>query len=85
MCNHGLMQAFKLSKIEQENPTTFTLWLDGVLTNAQPGQFVMAWLPDVGEKPFSLHSADPLALTISAVGPVSKAITSLEDGASLWI
>lgn len=85
MCQHGLMQAFKLAKIEQENPNTFTLWMEDGLADCQPGQFVMAWLPDVGEKPFSLHSANPLALTISAVGSVSKAITSLQPGASLWI
>ncbi len=85
MCQHGLMQAFKLRKVEQENPSTFTLWMEGGLADAKPGQFVMAWLPEVGEKPFSLHSANPLALTISAVGPVSKAITSLEAGARLWI
>lgn len=85
MCNHGLMQAFKLQKKVQENEKTTTLWLDGNLENATPGQFVMAWLPDVGEKPFSLHSATPLALTICAVGPVSRAITALKLGDTLWI
>ena len=63
-CNQGLMQAFKLQKKVQENEKTTTLWLDGDLENVSPGQFVMAWLPGVGEKPFSLHSAKPLALTI---------------------
>ena len=85
MCEHGLMQAFKITRIEQENPSTYTLWLDSRLEDAKPGQFVMAWLPEVGEKPFSLHSASPLALTISTVGPVSRAITSLENGARFWI
>ena len=85
MAQKGLMQAFNLAKIEQENPSTYTLWLDRPLSDGQPGQFVMAWLPGVGEKPFSLHASSPLALTISAVGPVSKAITSLQAGATLWI
>ena len=84
-CNHGLMQAFKLVKKVQENEKTTTMWLDGNLENATPGQYVMAWLPDVGEKPFSLHSATPLALTICAVGPVSRAITALNSGDTLWI
>jgi len=84
-CNHGLMRAFKLQKKVQENDKTTTLWLDGDLTEATPGQYVMAWLPDVGEKPFSLHSAAPLALTICAVGPVSRAITALKPGDTLWI
>ena len=35
------------------------LTLDGQL-DAQPGQFVMLWLPDVNEKPFSLVSDDPV-------------------------
>lgn len=84
-CNHGLMRALKLQKKVQENDKTTTLWLDGDLTEATPGQYVMAWLPDVGEKPFSLHSAAPLALTICAVGPVSRAITALKPGDTLWI
>ncbi len=58
-------------------------WQPGNAT--PPGQYVMAWLPDVGEKPFSLHSAAPLALTICAVGPVSRAITALNSGDTLWI
>lgn len=84
-CNQGLMQAFKLQKKVQENEKTTTLWLDGDLENVSPGQFVMAWLPGVGEKPFSLHSAKPLALTICAVGPVSRAICALKPGDTLWI
>lgn len=84
-CNRGLMQAYKLARVEQENATSFSLWLDGELPNASPGQYVMVWLPGVGERPFSLHSASPLALTISCVGPSSKAICALPPGGTLWL
>ncbi|MFH1469942.1 MAG: dihydroorotate dehydrogenase electron transfer subunit [Pseudomonadota bacterium] len=42
----------------------------------------MAWLPGVGEKPFSvseLHDGE-LEITIKALGPVSRALTALGPG-----
>lgn len=52
---------------------------------AEPGQFVMAWLPGVDEKPFSLASADPASLTIARVGPFSTAVHALNIGDRLWL
>jgi dihydroorotate dehydrogenase (NAD+) catalytic subunit len=48
--------------------------------DAEPGQFVFAWLPGVGEKPFSLAGNDPLVLGIQSVGKVSAALTALRAG-----
>lgn len=60
------------------------LTLDGRL-DAQPGQFVMVWLPDINEKPFSLVSADPIALVVARVGPFSAGLHHLYVGDRLWI
>ena len=54
------------------------------LADAKPGQFVMAWLPDVGEKPFSIANADPFTLTVAAVGPLSEALCALKPGERVW-
>ena len=51
----------------------------------QPGQLVMAWLPGVGEKPFSVSGDDPLALTVADVGSVSHALNQLNPGDRVWI
>ncbi|HOI10903.1 MAG TPA: dihydroorotate dehydrogenase electron transfer subunit, partial [Myxococcota bacterium] len=51
---------------------------------SEPGQFVMAWLPDVGEKPFSISGNDPLTLTVCDVGPVSRALCALQPGERVW-
>lgn len=68
----------------QENSHTTSLVLDMHLPSAEPGQFVMVWLPEIGEKPFSLAGNAPLRLTIAAVGPVSQALCKLNVGSRLW-
>lgn len=79
-----LPHPFPVSDITVENDTTKTLTLAGVLA-AAPGQFVMAWLPDVGEKPFSLAGAGPIRLTVAAVGPFSRRLHDLRVGDMLWL
>jgi dihydroorotate dehydrogenase electron transfer subunit len=67
-----------------ESPRVRTLVLDRRL-DAQPGQFVMAWLPGVDEKPFSLVRADPVTLTVARVGPFTSTLFALGGGDRLWI
>lgn len=78
-------QTFTIAQIKEENYRTKTFVCDAPLAGAYPGQFVMAWLPGVGEKPFSIARADPLALTIVNVGPVSAALHRLAAGECVWI
>jgi len=66
-----------------ENPRTVTLVLDAALDCA-PGQFAMLWLPGLDEKPFSISADDPLAFTISRVGPFSEALHALAPGGRVW-
>lgn len=79
-----LPQPFPVADITVENGDTKTLTLSGAMA-AAPGQFVMAWLPDVGEKPFSLAGADPIRLTVAAVGPFSRRLHDLRPGDMLWL
>lgn len=61
------LQAYRIAEIRAENARNKTLVLAGEI-EAAPGQFVMAWLPGMPDKPFSLAHAHPLSMTIAAVG-----------------
>ena len=80
-----LHTVFHIKEIHSENYRTKTFVLDAPLPGAHPGQFVMAWLPDVGEKPFSIAGAEPLKLTVVAVGPFSEALHALQPGDRVWV
>ncbi|MBN1247111.1 MAG: dihydroorotate dehydrogenase electron transfer subunit [Anaerolineae bacterium] len=79
-----MYQTYVVAETRDENARTRTLVLDGALLS-EPGQFVMAWLPSIGEKPYSIAAADPLALMVVAVGPFSEALHALEVGDRVWI
>jgi dihydroorotate dehydrogenase electron transfer subunit len=70
--------------VRDENYRTKTFTLD-VEMDAQPGQFAMAWLPGLDERPFSLLSGRPVAITAAAVGPFSRGLYSLGTGDRLWV
>ena len=46
-------RATRVERVVMENVRVKTLVFDLEL-EAQPGQFIMLWLPGVGEKPFTL-------------------------------
>ncbi|MDV3104144.1 dihydroorotate dehydrogenase electron transfer subunit [Thermococcus waiotapuensis] len=48
-----------------------------------PGQFVMVWLPGIGEKPFSLADRD--LIVVKKVGPFTSELFRREEGERLWI
>jgi len=48
------------------------------------GQFVFAWIPEVGEKPFSVLDDDPLTLMIYSKGCFTKKLTSLSKGSEVY-
>ena len=79
-----LPHPFKIVETKPENEYTKTFILDGAL-QARPGQFVMVWLPEFEDKPFSLANADPLSLTIAAVGSFTRALHQLQVGHPLWV
>lgn len=80
----SLPTAFGITDIRDESPTVRTLTLDGEIS-AEPGQFVMVWLPRVDEKPFSLVDASPITLSIARVGPFTEAVHRLRVGDKLWL
>ncbi len=51
----------------------------------EPGQFVFAWIPGVGEKPFSVMDDNPLTLGILERGEFTKKLNSLQRGDSFYV
>jgi len=45
----------------------------------------MVWLPDHEDKPFSLADANPVSLTIAAVGSFTRLLHQLQVGDSIWV
>jgi len=74
----------KITSISKINQTTIWISLEGRI-NGEPGQFVMVWLPNIGEKPFSIAQFNPLGLMVVNVGPFSHAVHQLNVGDSVWI
>ncbi len=48
------------------------------------GQFIFAWIPEVGEKPFSVLDDDPLTLMIYTKGCFTKKLASLSEGSEVY-
>ena len=63
-----------IRRIEDETRRVRTFVLDMELPQAEPGQFVMLWLPGVDEKPMSIAAPSPLTLTVNRVGPFTTAL-----------
>jgi len=58
----------------------FKIYRTNEKIEAKPGQFVFAWIPEAGEKPFSVMDDDPLTLGILEKGEFTKKINSMKKG-----
>ncbi len=72
----------KVKKVIQENYRIKTIEIDHD-TEALPGQFLMVWIPGVGERPMSIGNNSPLTICVADVGKVSSAICKLKEGDSI--
>lgn len=71
-----------IKEIRQETPKVKTFICD-ISIEAEPGQYVMLWLPDINEKPFGIVDTHPFTLSIAGVGPFSEKIHRLQAGDKL--
>lgn len=79
-----LPHRMRISRVVQENAQVKTFVFEHRMI-AEPGQFVMAWLPGMDEKPMSVANDNPFALSIAAVGPWSNAAHKLKAGDCMWV
>lgn len=69
-----LPQTVAIREIHDETRTIRTFVLDTDLPEAEPGQFIMLWLPGIDEKPMSIAYPTPLTVTVARIGPFSTAL-----------
>jgi len=88
----GRPRMVKIEKAKAETPQVRTLFfMDEACGRAEPGQFVMVWIPGVDEVPMSLSyigSFEPdglSAVTVRRVGEASEALHRLEVGGLLGV
>lgn len=51
----------------------------------EPGQFIFIWLPEKGEKPFSVFDDEPLTLLIQKRGHLTNELSKLKEGDFLYV
>ncbi len=75
----------RILEIWPESRRVRTFVFDLELPTAQPGQFVMLWLPGVDEKPMSIAWPAPLTITVKRLGPFSTALHEASRGERLGV
>jgi len=50
------------------------------IPNASPGQFIMVWLPGIGERPMGIESPKPLTISVANAGKVTAEMHKLKEG-----
>ena len=81
-----LPQIVTIKKIIKEAPGYKTFIFKEKI-EAEPGQFVMLWVPELDAKPFSIFYADKneFAITFKKVGPFTKKMFNLKTGEQVGI
>lgn len=69
----------KIRKVHKENYKVTTYELDYKL-DAEPGQFIMLWLPGKGEKPMGIANTDPMMISVAHVGGFTDEMKKLKEG-----
>jgi len=79
------MRTVKITSVEDETPKVKSFkFQDKLSANAEPGQFVMIWIPGVDEIPMSLSALNPdedrIAITSERVGEATAALHEMQAG-----
>ncbi len=80
-------RAVRILRVVEEAEGVSTLYFgDALCRKAQPGQFIMVWPPGAEEVPMSLSTiGGESSITVKAVGPTSRRLTSLGEGDLIMI
>jgi len=79
----------RIREIKKESPSVKTfIFHDKLCSKAEPGQFVMVWIPGVDEVPMSLSAIGPdeqSSITVAEVGEATEALHKRKTGDVLGI
>ncbi|MEM1520800.1 MAG: dihydroorotate dehydrogenase electron transfer subunit [Candidatus Korarchaeum sp.] len=86
MSNYQAYEVMEVVETEELSKKVRKIVLNGNL-NSSPGQYVMVWVPGVGEIPISVarELKSEIWLLVARVGKVSSALHSLRAGDLLWL
>ncbi len=76
------MKTAKIRKAIRETSSATTYEIDRSI-KAEPGQFVMLWLPGTGERPMGIADDEPMTITVAHVGPFTEKMKNLKEGDSV--
>jgi dihydroorotate dehydrogenase electron transfer subunit len=83
------MRTVKIQRVKIENIRVKTFFFeDEFCSSAEPGQFVMVWIPGVDEIPLSLSSISEdkfSSITVAEVGEATRALSKLSVGAVIGV
>ena len=77
-------RAARVERVVVENARVKTFMFDLEL-EAEPGQFVMLWLPGVDEKPFALSYMPKVGVSVARVGAFTRRLHEIHEGETLGI
>lgn len=78
-------QTVEIVKVVKENPFIKTFFFDEKI-EAEPGQFVMLWIPGVDEKPFGFsYLGRQCAISVLRRGEFTKKMHKLKKGAKIGV
>jgi len=77
------MRTVKIRKVETETEHVKTFYFeDKICASAEPGQFIMLWIPGVDEIPLSLSSVNNglASITVKEVGEATRTLNGMKQG-----
>ncbi|MCS7120203.1 MAG: dihydroorotate dehydrogenase electron transfer subunit [Candidatus Bathyarchaeota archaeon] len=86
--NPNRIRIATIKEVREESAKIRTLYFeDDLCLNAQPGQFVMVWIPRIDEIPLSisLQKNGLSSVTVKKVGEATNILCSMEKGDSIGI
>ena len=80
-----VMKPLRVKNIITESYKAKTIFFEEKISDYKPGQFIMLWLPDVDEKPFTLsYYGKKTGLTFEIKGKFTKALSKIKKGDKLF-
>jgi dihydroorotate dehydrogenase electron transfer subunit len=82
------LRTTRIQSVKTENPTTKTFtFKDRLCAKAQPGQFLMLWIPRVDEIPLSVMNTEgnSVSVAVKAIGEATYALNSTKQGETIGV
>ncbi len=85
--NLDRLRAVEIASIQRDSKITYTItFRDEACSKAEPGQFVMLWVPSENECPMSLSEISQyVSVTVRPVGRGTMKICGKREGEKLWV